>query len=123
MEQFETQTYDDKAAGTPTPYISAIEQYKKELAKGIPECRDVRIKKQTICRILNAHCSYEPIIDGNPTLCYDEEQPNEKFTLLIMGEDWSSLDGDCLVIEGYKDYYNGKPTIIAKRDSVTLCGY
>lgn len=73
-------------------------------------------------RIDKAFCSYRPDINGAPTFCNDKPYPKHTFTLLVWEEDWSHLDGKCLIVEGEVSEYDGKPQIIAENiDQVSLC--
>jgi len=78
---------------------------------------------QTItCQIEQAHSSYRPDIDGSPTFCNDAPYPNQSFTLLVWGSDWSDLDGQCLLVTGLVSRYGGMPQIVAgSRSQVAQC--
>lgn len=58
-------------------------------------------------------CSYKEFINGSPTFCNDKPYPDHTFTLLVWGEDWSFLDGKCLLVTGEVSEYEGKYQIIA----------
>ena len=74
------------------------------------------------CRIERAYCSYHPDIKGEPTFCNDYRYPNNDFTLLVWGQDWSDYDGRCLEVTGFVSRYEGKPQIEAvSRSQVSLC--
>ena len=67
-------------------------------------------------------CSYRPDINGTPTFCNDRPYPNHTFTLLVWGQDWGFLDGECILVAGVVSVYNGKPQIIAETlDQVSFC--
>ena len=75
-----------------------------------------------IVRIEKAFCSYRPDVNGAPTFCNDQPFPDNTFTLITWGKDWSDLDGKCVYIEGEIEEYEGKYEIIAdSRDRVSLC--
>lgn len=78
---------------------------------------------QTItCQIPVAHCSYEPELTGSPTYCTDAPLPNYNFTLVVWGQDWSELDGSCLLVSGEVSIFAGKPQIVAaSEDQVAIC--
>lgn len=79
-------------------------------------------REEGIVRIERAYCSYHPDIDGQPTFCNDQPYPNHNFTLLVWREDWSFLDGKCLLVQGDIDLYEGRPEIIADSlDQVYEC--
>lgn len=65
-----------------------------------------------IVRIERAYCSYHPDIDGQPTFCNDQPYPQHDFTLLVWEQDWSHLDGLCLLVRGQVELYQGKAEII-----------
>ena len=72
------------------------------------------------CKIPRAHCSYQPATAGSPTFCNDEPYPNNEFTLVIWGFDWSNADGDCMIVEGIISTYQGKPQIEFEADQVNV---
>jgi len=72
--------------------------------------------------IEKASCSYRTDINGAPTFCNDKPYPNHTFTLLVWGQDWGFLDGECILVAGVVSVYNGKPQIIAETlDQVSFC--
>jgi hypothetical protein len=74
------------------------------------------------CKIEHAYCSYQPATSGSPTFCNDAPYPNNNFTLLVWGEDWSDYDGKCIIISGLMSLYQGKPQIEAVgRSQISLC--
>lgn len=72
------------------------------------------------CKIPRAYCSYQPNTAGSPTFCNDEPYPNNEFTLVIWGFDWSNADGDCMIVEGIVSIYQGKPQIAFEADQVNI---
>jgi hypothetical protein len=101
------------AIPTNTPIIKAVTPTSviNKLVIPYPECAIASIGKNVTCRISRAYCSYKPNIKGNPTYCNDALYPNSNFTLLRWGEDWSYLEGKCLIVTGYNYLYKGKPQI------------
>lgn len=76
-----------------------------------------------LVRLDRADCSYRPNVNGEPTFCNDQPYPNHNFTLLVWGQDWSFLDGRCLLVEGEVVEYEGIPEIEAEDLSqVSYCG-
>jgi hypothetical protein len=74
------------------------------------------------CKIPVAYCSYQPSEAGSPTFCNDEAYPNNAFTLVVWGEDWSDYDGKCILVNGNVTIYDGKPQITATgRGQVLEC--
>lgn len=74
------------------------------------------------CKIPRAYCSYQLATSGNPTFCNDARYPNHNFVLVVWGEDWSDLDGRCIVVSGQISFFDGKPQIEAiSRSQVTYC--
>ena len=84
---------------------------KKIIEYGLPNCSQLSQFEgfEVICQLDRVYCSYEPEDTGHPTLCTDAPSPNEKFTLLIWKEDWTYLDGRCVVIKGILTIFAGKP--------------
>ena len=73
-------------------------------------------------RIERADCSFQPDVNGSPTFCNDKPYPNHTFTLVVWGQDWSFLDGGCLLVTGEVQEFNGKPEIVAdSTDQIALC--
>jgi len=98
-----------QATATPRSYIPA--------AQAADYARQVMLVK-----LDPAYCSYEPEVNGNPTFCNDQPYPNHNFTLLVWDQDWSFLDGKCLLVEGEIEMYEGRPEIIAENlDQVYEC--
>jgi len=83
---------------------------------------DSQIGDFVSCTIPRAYCAYHPEIEGYPTFCSDPPYPGHKFTLLVWGSDWSDLDGQCIVVSGLVENYQGKPEIVASsRSQVYSC--
>jgi RNA polymerase-binding transcription factor DksA len=70
------------------------------------------IGEYAFCKIPVAYCSYQPGETGSPTFCNDRPYPNNAFTLVVWGDDWSDYDGRCILVDGIVTTYNGKPQII-----------
>jgi hypothetical protein len=73
-------------------------------------------------KIEKAYCSYRPDVNGAPTFCNDQPYPNQTFTLISWGRNWTDLDGKCIFVEGVIEAYKGKFEIVAdSRDQVVIC--
>ena len=86
---------------------------KKIIEYGLPYCSQLSqfVGIEVICQVDRVYCSYERASTGYATFCTDAPSPNDKFTLLIWNEDWSYMDGDCVVIKGYVSMFAEKPQI------------
>lgn len=87
-------------------------------------CKDTysKVGSNVMCKIPRAYCSYQPSTKGKPTFCNDARYPNNNFTLVVWGQDWSDLDGRCIIVSGRVNLYDGKPQIEATtRSQVTYC--
>lgn len=82
------------------------------ITENYPECKDYSSGFVT-CRIQKAYCTYYATDSGSPTFCNDSLYPTQTFTLLKWEEDWSSLDGKCLIVTGNISLFNGIPQIEA----------
>lgn len=81
-----------------------------------------RIGDQISCRMERAYCDYLPEVEGSPTVCRDRPYPDQVFTLVVPGEDWSDLDGQCLLVSGYLEVAQGALQIQAlQRSQVSAC--
>jgi uncharacterized protein YraI len=90
--------------------------------KDIILCSNAPAYTNVTCKIKRAYCSYQPSTSGQPTFCNDFPYPNNQFTFLVWGSDWSDLDGYCLIVSGYIDMYAGEPQIVASsRSQVSFC--
>ncbi len=90
--------------------------------KDIILCSSAPAFTNVTCKIKRAYCSYQASTSGQPTFCNDFPYPNNQFTLLVWGSDWSDLDGYCLIVSGYVDMFDGKPQIVASsRLQVSFC--
>ena len=85
-----------------------------------PACSQASAGSSTTCRIDHAYCSYQPNVSGNPTFCNDAPYPNNDFTFLVWGQDWSDLDGRCLIVTGTVSLYKGMPQIEAQSRSQVM---
>lgn len=80
------------------------------------------IGEYVFCKIPVTYCSYQPSETESPTFCNDEPYPNNAFTLVVWGEDWSDYDGKCILVNGIVTIYDGKPQITATgRGQVLEC--
>lgn len=85
-------------------------------------CSDAPVGENVTCKIARAFCSYEPSVNGKPTFCNDAPYPNNNFTLLVWGENWSKYDGQCLIVAGFNHLYKGKPEIeVSSESQVSQC--
>jgi hypothetical protein len=74
------------------------------------------------CTLDPAYCSYEASTNGSPTFCNDAPFPDNIFTMVVWGEDWTDYDGQCLVITGRVTAFHAKPQIEARdRSQISLC--
>jgi Bacterial SH3 domain len=74
------------------------------------------------CKIPRAYCSYQPGVSGSPTFCNDAPYPNNNFTLVVWGSDYSNYNGKCIIVSGLVTRYNGKPQIAAQNQpQVSYC--
>jgi hypothetical protein len=82
----------------------------------------VHIGEVTTVRIEKADCSYLPDVNGSPTFCNDQPYPNHTFTMVVWGQDWSFLNGGCILVTGEIQEFEGKPEIIVESTSqFSLC--
>ena len=83
---------------------------------------DDQVGEYVTCRIERAYCDYLPAVNGQPTFCNDRPYPNHKFQMVVFGQDWSDLDGECLAVTGILETYNGRLQILAEiRSQVSPC--
>ncbi len=90
----------------------------------VPSCGSTNndIGQFVSCKIDRAYCEYLPNTNGAPTFCNDAPYPNHNFTLIVFGQDWSDLDGQCIIISGTISMYDGKPQIITtNRAEISKC--
>ena len=81
-----------------------------------------QIGQRVTCRVEQAYCYYWPDFNGAPTFCDDRPYPSQLFQLVVFGEDWSDLDGECLLVSGTMDNYDGTLQIQAySRSQVSFC--
>jgi hypothetical protein len=74
------------------------------------------------CKMEKAYCDYLPDVEGSPTFCSDRPAPDHVFALVVFGEDWSSYDGQCLLVSGYLEVDRGTLQIQALQPSqVSSC--
>ena len=92
---------------------------------GLPYCSQVSqfVGIKVICQVDRVYCSYKQASTGHATFCTDALSPNDKFTLTIWDEDWSYMDGDCIIIKGPVSMFNKKPEIVfvPSRVNVSPC--
>lgn len=94
------------------------------LSRYMMPCSDTvdRIGDQITCKLEKAYCDYLPSLEGSPTSCNDRPYPDQTFTLLVLGRDWSEYDGQCLVISGYLEVSRGALQIQAlNRSQISSC--
>ena len=66
-----------------------------------------RVGDHISCRMEKAYCEYLPAVEGSPTSCSDRPAPDHTFTLIVFGGDWSTYDGQCLIVSGYLEIEGG----------------
>ena len=76
-------------------------------------CSQRHAPTYVVCMVPKAYCTYRPDVNGNPTFCNDGPYSNYGLTLIARGQDWSDLDGECLVAIGNIEIYKGLPEIEA----------
>lgn len=118
----ESEVLEKTIVKTPTK----IEDRDKEIiGYGLPPCSQLVqfAGTEVICQVDRVYCSYEPSSTGYATFCTDAPSPNEKFTLLIWNDDWSYLDGECIIIKGPISMFAEKPQIVflPSRVNVSPC--
>lgn len=113
---------------TPLPTRTATQIFSTVLTATAPQiftpdlCSQAQVGEEVTCRMPHAYCSYQPLVSGSPTFCNDAPYPTHAFTLLRWGEDWSYLDGKCLLVTGSIALYQGKLQIVAESISqVQVC--
>jgi hypothetical protein len=97
---------------------------KSSLSKYAVPCLGLanRVGDHISCKMERAYCDYLPVLEGGQTLCSDRPAPDHTFTLMVSGEDWSDLDGRCLIVSGYLEINKGMLQIQAlSRDQVSFC--
>jgi len=90
----------------------------------ILECKNTsnKVGQFVTCQIPRAYCEFLPTTNGDPTFCNDAPYPNNNFTLVVFGQDWSEFDGECIIISGTRSTYGGKPQIQTEnRARVSYC--
>lgn len=81
-----------------------------------------RLGEEISCRIERAYCDYLPGLEGSPTFCNDLPAPDHTFALIVLGEDWSDYDGQCIIVSGHLRLDKGVLQIQASnRDQVSSC--
>ncbi len=87
-------------------------------------CSQAPVGSRVTCMIPTAFCSYKPGVKGKPTFCNDARYPNHNFTLVVWDQNWSELNGNCLLVQGVIKIYNGKPEIEAvNKSEISSCEY
>lgn len=105
--------------------VAATNIPRSPFSRYVVPCFDTvdRIGDHISCRLEKAYCDYLPDVDGSPTSCNDRPYPDHTFTLIILGEDWSEFDGQCLIVSGFLEVYRGALQIQAlNRSQVSSCG-
>ena len=105
---------------------TTIAQRENEIIEyGLPDCSQLRQFEgiKVICKVDRLYCSYAPASTSYLTSCTDAPSPNEKFTLQIWHEDWTYLDGRCVVIQGTLSMFADKPYLSFEPDyaDVSFC--
>jgi hypothetical protein len=82
-----------------------------------------RIGEHVSCKLEKAYCDYLPTLEGSLTSCNDRPYPDHTFTLIVLGEDWSNYEGQCIIVSGYLEVGRGALQIQAfHRSQVSSCG-
>ena len=106
----------------PTGEIEVKEEPTETLEYILPADAGKYLGQWVTVIIPSPSCSYKEYINGSPTFCNDKLYPDHTFTLLVWGEDWSFLDGKCILVTGEISEYNGKYQIIATDlNQVSFC--
>jgi hypothetical protein len=104
--------------------IAATNLPQSPLSQYVVPCFETanRIGDNVSCRMEKAYCDYLPLVEGNATICSDRPPPDDTFTLIVRGEDWSEYDGQCIIVSGYLEIERGALQIQALRHSqVSYC--
>ena len=81
-----------------------------------------RVGEYITCKLEKAYCDYLPDVEGRPTYCSDRPAPDQNFALVVVGEDWSQYEGQCLIVKGFLEIDRGVLQIQAlTRDQVSAC--
>jgi hypothetical protein len=81
-----------------------------------------RVGDNISCRMERSYCDYLPAVEGSPTVCNDRPAPDQNFSLVVFGKDWSEYDGRCLIVSGYLKIANGALQIEAlDRSQISPC--
>lgn len=113
------------ATGLPTSVVEELHEEETNLPAPSRilsgDARD-HVGESVQVRVERAWCSYQPGINGAPTFCNDARYPGHAFTFLVWGQDWSDLDGRCVLVEGKVEMYDGLPQIeTVDRTQVRVC--
>jgi uncharacterized protein YraI len=80
------------------------------------------VGRNMVCKLPRAYCSYKPETNQSPTFCNDAPYPSQNFALVVYENDWSDLDGYCIVVTGVVTLYQGTPQIeVSSRSQVSYC--
>jgi hypothetical protein len=96
------------ATSTRKPVVQATNTPQQLLSRSTMLCAEATVGERVSCQLPRAYCDYLPNVNGSPTFCNDRPYPNHDFQMVVWGEDWSALDGTCIVISGYVELYRGK---------------
>jgi hypothetical protein len=104
--------------------VSATNIPQSSLTRYVVPCFETanRIGDYISCRVERAYCDYLPALEGSPTICSDRPYPDQSFTLIVFGADWSDYEGRCLLITGFLEIDRGLLQIQAdSRSQVSYC--
>jgi uncharacterized protein YraI len=111
-----------RPTSTPKPLVRATNTLQPLPSRSMVLCSEAPLGERVSCQLPQAYCDYLPDVNGNPTFCNDRPYPSNDFQMVVWGEDWSALDGACIVISGYVEAYNGRLQIEALSPSqVSFC--
>jgi len=74
--------------------------------------------KQIYCVMNPVYCNYQVDKGDSATFCYDALYPKQTFTVLILGYDWSGMDGRCVVFSGNFQKIQGSPSLLYDKTSL-----
>ena len=104
--------------------VSATNLPQSSLTRYMVPCFETadRIGDHISCRLERAYCDYLSAVEGSPTVCNDRPAPDQVFTLVVFGEDWSDYDGQCLIVSGYLEIARGMLQVqVLNRSQVEIC--
>jgi hypothetical protein len=103
--------------------IAATNIPQSSLSRHVVPCFDTvnRIGDHISCKLEKAYCDYFSALDSL-TSCSDRPSPDHTFTLIVLGQDWSDYEGQCIIVSGYLEVERGALQIQAfHRSQVSSC--